>query len=203
MSVGGPETPESSGGDPFDESLCAAREGVADQIGELLETCRPYLLSIAESEFPSDLRGKLGASDLVQHTLARGVEHFDAFHGRSPEELRGWLRRILMNHLANVWKEYGTEKRQIQREQPADSDLVDGRRLPPSGEAVSHEENQRLEAALARLPDEYQQVIRLRHQENLSFAQVGAAIGKSEDAAGKIWARALERLQKELTRERT
>jgi RNA polymerase sigma-70 factor (ECF subfamily) len=194
-----PEVNQPGGADAFHDSLLAARAGAADHVGNLLDTCRPYLLSIAQSEFPSDLHGKLGASDLVQETLARGVEHFGTFQGHTQAELHGWLRKILLNHLANVWKAYGTEKRQLEREQPADSALADPYRLHPSGEAVSREESERLEAALARLPEEYRQVIRLRHQENLSFAQVGAVIGKSEDAAGKIWARALERLQKELT----
>ena len=199
MESGGTESHGPAGADVFAESLCAAREGAAEHVGRLLNTCRPYLLLIAEAEFPTDLHGKLGASDLVQETLVRGVEHFGTFQGHTQAELHGWLRKILLNHLANVWKAYGTEKRQVEREQLADSALADPHWLPPSGEAASREESQRLEAALARLPDEYQQVIRLRHQENLSFAQVGAAIGKSEDAAGKIWARALERLQKELT----
>jgi RNA polymerase sigma-70 factor (ECF subfamily) len=198
MQDGPRELNQPGGDDAFYHSLCAARKGVTEQIGELLDTCRPYLLSIAQSEFPSDLHGKLGASDLVQDTLARGVEHFGTFQGHTQAELHGWLRKILLNHLANVWKSYGTEKRQVEREQLADSALADPYWLPPSGEVAAREQSERLEAALARLPEEYQQVIRLRHRENLSFAQVGAAIGKSEDAAGKIWARALERLQKEL-----
>lgn len=198
MQRGDRESHGPCGAGAFEESLCAAREGAVEHVGELLETCRPYLLSIAHSEFPSDLHGKFGASDLVQETLVRGVEHFPAFQGHTQAELHGWLRRILLNHLANVRKAYGTEKRQVDREQPFDSGLADPHRIAPSSEAAAREESERLEAALARLPEEYQQVIRLRHQENLSFAEVGAAIGKSEDAAGKIWARALERLQKEL-----
>jgi hypothetical protein len=43
-----------------------------------------------------------------------------------------------------------------------------------------------------------QRVIHLRHRDNQSFAEIGARLGKSADAAGKVWAKALERLQREL-----
>ena len=189
---------ESSSQSAFGDSLAAVREGNAGRVGELLDFCRPYLLAIAQAELPSDLHGKVGASDLVQETLARGIEHFDDFRGVSPEELAGWLRRILLNHLANVRKAYATGKRASNREQEADSGLADGLQIDPRSELIRREEEARLETALSRLPREYQQVIRMRHQENRSFAEIGAAIDKSEDAAGKVWARALKRLRDEL-----
>ena len=41
----------------FDETLLAARAGLQDQVGTLLEQCRPYLLAIAEAELSSELGG--------------------------------------------------------------------------------------------------------------------------------------------------
>jgi len=182
----------------FGDSLALARGGAVAQIGELLETCRPYLLAIAESELPGDLHAKVGASDIVQDTLARGAEHFDDFRGHSAEELAGWLRRILLNHLANVRKSYDTDKRSVQREQPVDSGIVNSFQPSPSAEIGLVEDAQRLEAALQRLPPDYRTVIQLRHREDRSFAEIGAALGKSEDAVGKLWARAVRQLQSEL-----
>ena len=182
----------------FAETLAAARNGAAVRIGELLETCRPYLLAIALAELPTELHGKLGASDIVQETLVRGMQGFGEFQGRSSEELARWLRKILLNHLANEVKRYRTEKRQVDRERPADSKLADARQPSPSGAALSREEWDRLASAIARLPEEMQRVIHWRHRDNLSFAEIGERLGKSEDAAGKVWAKALERLQREL-----
>jgi RNA polymerase sigma-70 factor, ECF subfamily len=185
----------------FGDSLAAVREGESVRIGDVLGFCRPYLMAIAQAELPSELHGKIGASDLVQETLTRGIEHFDDFRGLTPEELAGWLRRILLNHLANVRKAYSTGKRATRREQPADSGLADRLQTDPGAELVRLEEEARLERALSNLPLEYQRVIRLRHQENRSFTEIGAALGKSEDAAGKLWARALRRLRSELRRD--
>jgi RNA polymerase sigma-70 factor (ECF subfamily) len=198
MTNGPPKAPPAGAATSFTESLAAARLGEAARIGQLLDDCRPYLLAIAQAELPSDLHGKLGASDLVQESISRGLEHFATFNGHTPEELAGWLRQILLNHHANVRKSFATEKRRVERECPADSGLADPLQFSPSREALSREEWDRLEAALAKLSDEQQQVIRLRHRENLSFAEIGERLQKSEDAAGKIWARAIEKLQREL-----
>jgi RNA polymerase sigma-70 factor (ECF subfamily) len=70
--------------------------------------------------------------------------------------------------------------------------------LSPSGEAMEHEQDQALQAALGRLPEDYRRVIALRHQEDLSFEEIGRLLQRSPDAARKLWARAIERLQEEL-----
>jgi DNA-directed RNA polymerase specialized sigma24 family protein len=41
-------------------------------------------------------------------------------------------------------------------------------------------------------------VIRLRHREGLGFAEVGAALGLSLDAARQRWLRAVQRFRREL-----
>jgi RNA polymerase sigma-70 factor, ECF subfamily len=94
--------PPSSASRPFDQSLVEARTGDAVDIGRLLESFRPYLAAIAREEFPSDLGGKLGASDVVQDTIIKGLERFSQFQGTTREEFARWLRAILRHHLANV-----------------------------------------------------------------------------------------------------
>jgi RNA polymerase sigma-70 factor (ECF subfamily) len=195
MSDRGPDSDESGADVAFAESLDVARLGDGRQVGDLVEDFRPYLLAIAEAELPSELRCKLGASDLVQDTLARGVACFPDFRGRTPEELAGWLRQILVNRLLNVRKAYGTDMRAISREVPCDSGLADDRCLSPSKLLRQDEEAARLTAALAGLPDEYRRVIELRHQENRSFSEIGELLGKTENAVSKLWARAVRELQ--------
>jgi RNA polymerase sigma-70 factor (ECF subfamily) len=48
------------------------------------------------------------------------------------------------------------------------------------------------------LPDDYRRVIELRYLEEQSFEEIGARMQRSADAARKLWARAVERLQQEL-----
>lgn len=194
-----PDFVDSRSGISFEETLDLARQGEGWQIGDLVESYRAYLLAIAEAEMPSELRCKVGASDFVQDTLTRGVERFLEFRGQTPEELAGWLRQILIHRLLNVRKAFGTEKREIKREQQNDSGLADYRNVSPSKLLLQHEESARLAEALAGLPVEYRRVIELRHQENRSFAEIAAALGKSENAVNKLWARAIRQLQQTLS----
>lgn len=170
----------------------------AAELWGLLEQCRPYLLAIAQAELPTVLQGKVGASDLVQETLARGVERWGTFQGSRPEEFARWLRTILRNQLANVREAYAADMRAVGREQPVDSGLIDLLADSPSVELQQRESDARLEAALSNLPSDYRRVVQLRYLEGRSFAEIGAALGRSETAVSKVWARALHQLQQEL-----
>jgi DNA-directed RNA polymerase specialized sigma24 family protein len=48
---------------------------------------------------------------------------------------------------------------------------------------------------LLRLPDDMKTVIELRNKEGLSFTEIGASMRCSSDAARKLWARGIERMQ--------
>jgi RNA polymerase sigma-70 factor, ECF subfamily len=156
------------------------------------------LLAIAQQETPQQLAGKLGASDLVQDAIVKGYEQFQSFEGTSREQLTCWLRQILLNHVRNVAKAYGAGKRDVAREQPVDSGMVQLGGLSPSRELMSRERQELFQGALLRLPEELRRVIELRHRENLSFAEIGRLLARSEDTGRRLWARAIRQLQIEL-----
>jgi RNA polymerase sigma-70 factor, ECF subfamily len=187
--------------------LSAARGGSREALGNLLEACRDYLLLVANQELDVDLRAKGGASDLVQQTFLEAQRDFGAFQGSSEEELLGWLRRLLVHNLADFTRRYrGTGKRRAEREVMLEADSSDAAPADalaadtpsPSGRAVAREEDEGLERALARLPEDYRQVILLRYQEEHSFDEIGELMGRSANAARKLWLRAVERLRHEL-----
>lgn len=64
----------------------------------------------------------------------------------------------------------------------------------PSALLVEKERRLELEEDLARLPDEYREVIRLARSEGLSHAEIGKHMGRSEVAARKLLSRAMARL---------
>jgi RNA polymerase sigma-70 factor (ECF subfamily) len=186
--------------------LTAARAGSVEALGQALDACRGYLLTIAHQELDADLRAKGGASDLVQETFLKAHRHFGRFHGTSEEELRAWLRRLLLNTLADFRRLYrATDKRQAAREvalQTGDSSAEAGRELAasvlsPSKTAMSNEQAAALHQVIDSLPEEYRLVLHLRHQEERSFEEIGQAMERSANAARKLWARAVERLQEE------
>jgi RNA polymerase sigma-70 factor (ECF subfamily) len=63
---------------------------------------------------------------------------------------------------------------------------------------MSQEQAQAVREALERLPEEYRQVIRLRLQDDRPFEEIGRVLGRTANAARKLWERAVERLQQEL-----
>ena len=68
----------------------------------------------------------------------------------------------------------------------------------PAEKVIVQEEMTALERAMAQLPSNYREVIRLRYDGQLTFASIGEMIGCSSEAARKLWARAIARLEKEL-----
>jgi RNA polymerase sigma-70 factor (ECF subfamily) len=185
--------------------LAAARAGSTDALGQALEGCRAYLLLIAHQELDPALRGKAGASDLVQETLADAVHDFERFEGTSADELRRWLRRLLLNNLVSFIRRYrDADKRDLAREVPLDTETqsdpergLASTAPSPSKRAMRQEQARAIQQALARLPEEYRQVLLLRFQEDLSFEEIGQRLQLSPNAARKRWARALKRLQQE------
>lgn len=179
-----------------------AREESAQALGQALEECRQYLLLVANQNLDPELRGKVGASDVVQDTFLEAQRDFGRFAGGSEEELLAWLRRILLNNMANVVRHYrDTDKRQVAREVPIDQVPVEDLQTsqtaeePPSGPVRAAEETAQLDRALEQLPEHYRQVILLRHQQHLPFEEIGQRLGRSAEAARKLWGRAVEQLQ--------
>jgi RNA polymerase sigma-70 factor (ECF subfamily) len=184
----------------FSRLLEAARGGSADALGRLLDAFRPYLRLVASLRMPDELRGPVGESDLAAETILLAVKHFDGFRGETEASLRSWLRRILINQMADARK-----RRPPGRSVPLAGSDSDSGMLPaaladtdtPSDQAMEAEEKTRLQLALARLPQHYRDVIALRQGPPvLTFPEMGARLGVSADAARQLWGRAV----KELTR---
>lgn len=185
----------------FDMLLQEAQAGDGAALGELLEGCRAYLHLLASRQLGVDLRPKLGASDLVQKTYLDVQQSFERFHGSTGAEFHAWIERILLNNLADCARQFrATEKRQVDREvplaaRPAEFVADD---TTPSQQAIHREEEEKLQVALERLPEDYRRVVLLRNQEKRPFEEIGRLMDRSTDAAKKLWARAILTLEKEM-----
>lgn len=186
--------------------LAAARAGDRRALERLTEACRPFLLKIANDDLNSGLRVKSGASDLVQEALFEGQQAFVRFLGNSEGELLIWLRHILRNNLIDEARKYREGSgRDIGKERSLNGEhgaslqrkLQTGQKTPLE-DLVGLEKQATLDHCLGRLPEEYRRAIELRHLNEKTFAQIGEALGKSADAARKVWFRALARLRKEM-----
>lgn len=190
-----------------DADIPLARSGSADALGRALEHFRDYLLAIANRQLDPALRGKGGASDIVQETFLEAQRDFGQFTGTTAAELKAWLARLMMNNVANFARHYkATDKRQVAREVglPAPTPtLPEGSGIPgdtptPSVEMMAGERAEALQKAIARLPEDYRQVINWRINEDRPFPEIAELMGRSENAVRKLWFRAIEQLQQEM-----
>jgi RNA polymerase sigma-70 factor (ECF subfamily) len=68
----------------------------------------------------------------------------------------------------------------------------------PSQQAVRREQSVLLADALARLPEEWRELLVLRHLEGLTFPEVAQRLGRTIDSVKKQWPRALAGLRRML-----
>lgn len=191
---------------PTDRLLHQAKEQSSEALGELLEHYRPYLELLARVEIGRRLQTKVDTFDLIQETFLEAKRSFPNFHGSTAAEFAAWLRTIFATRLAVLLRHYfGTKARDPRLEKPLDLQLDQTSQLldrglfaagnSPSQSLVRRERGTQLAQALASLPEDYREVIILRHMEELPFADVAARMGRSLDSVQKLWLRSLAKLR--------
>ena len=192
-----------------EQLLYLARQGEPDALGLLLNQYRGYLQLLARLQVHRRLQAKADASDVVQEAFLEAHRDFSQFRGVTENELLAWLRQILASCVAGlVRKYYGTRKRDPQLERDISDELdrssqtldrsLAANLTSPSRTAVRHEQAARLATALEKLPPDYREVIILHHQQVLSFPDVAKQMERTDEAARKLWIRALGQLRKSL-----
>ncbi|TXT34322.1 MAG: ECF subfamily RNA polymerase sigma-24 subunit [Planctomycetota bacterium] len=190
----------------FVERLNQARGGDGSAQGDLLRRFEPWLRLLARVQVESRFAAKFDASDVVQQTLLEAVKAFPQFRGSTEAELTAWLRTILAHALAHEMRRYhGTAKRDITQEVSLEAELAQsshrlGALLAESGPTPSQQVARReldvvLADILARLPEDYRDVLIFRHLENLSHDEIAARMNRSAGAVRMLWVRALAALR--------
>jgi RNA polymerase sigma-70 factor (ECF subfamily) len=189
-----------------EELLDQARGGDTSALGQLLERYRAYLTLLARLQIGRHLQGKVDCADVVQEAFLEAARHFGAFRGSSEPELAAWLRQVLAGCLSHLVRRYcGTQARDVRLERALEYDLEQSSQAinrglaavqsTPSATASRREQAVLLANALGELPDDYHEVIVLRHVEGLTFPQVAERMGRSVDSVEKLWLRAVTRLR--------
>jgi RNA polymerase sigma-70 factor (ECF subfamily) len=186
---------------PFQRALLAARAGDREALGAILKNYERVLLHAARERLPHDLQSKGGASDLIQDTFLDAQRDFPRFAGTTEADLLAWLRCLLRHNFANFVRDYRRrERRSVSREEPLRTDPLRvsaperdfvSKAPGPRSDAIRRESSERCRRALARLPDIHRELIRLRLEDDLSYAAIGARMNMSEEAARKLFGRIL------------
>jgi RNA polymerase sigma-70 factor, ECF subfamily len=192
--------------------IAQARAGDAQALQSLLARYREYARLLVRCRAKGRLQARVDSSDFVQETLLRAAQNIRQFQGTSEEEWCAWLARIAEHEVIHQMRHHlGAAKRAAARERSiaaeADDSANGASRLErwftkaqtsPSLAAMRKERSLLLTDALARLPEDYREVLILRHLEGLDFPEVAQRMERSAGAVRVLWTRALKKLREEM-----
>ncbi len=133
------------------------------------------------------------AEDLTSRVFYRALTHIKDYSDRGVP-FSAWLYRIAHNLVAN-WHRDHARRQSLALE---DVTLVGDALEMPEWVAETNEERRWLLAAIRRLPEERQELLILKFVEQLSNAEVGHIMGRTEGAIKSLYHRTLLSLRDEL-----
>lgn len=185
----------------------AARDGDTAALGRLLDQYRAYFQILAARGIGIRLGQRFNASDVVQQTMLEACRDFVQFLGNGEPELVAWLERILQRNIAQLVRDHvATQKRAIGREHSRDAAAKSdpayfepaAEHSSPSQRAMRGEDAIRLARALAELPEDQREAVRLRHLEGWSLAEIAAHFDRSLTATAGLIKRGMQKLRDKL-----
>ena len=128
------------------------------------------------------------AEEITQETFFKALESLDSFRGQS--SLKTWLCAIARNLFLSETR----KRRSLPLDElPEQDDGAPG----PEERAIRRDDSLRLHRALHALPEPYREVFSLRVFAQLSFREIGALFGKSENWACVVYHRVRKKLSQE------
>jgi RNA polymerase sigma-70 factor (ECF subfamily) len=196
-----PATPDT------DQLIEQASQGDRAAGQQLLARHRDRLRKMVRLRMDRRLAARVNPSDVVQEALVDAARKLSDYLRRRPLPFYPWLRRLAWERLVKLhWRHIRAGIRSVTREDkalpalPDESALELARRLVSPGASPSHlllreELRGRVQTALARLSENDRDVLVLRYLEQLTNADIAAALGISEGAVKMRHLRALERIR--------
>lgn len=193
-----------------DESPLTDSVAQMAQLGQILQQHRPRLLAMLRRRIDARLAKRVDAEDLLTEVFLLAGRRWQAWtttlQGRSIAQLTAaaypWLYRLALDCLIEAWRKGTRAGRDVREELPwPDRSSVEiGLGLvhagtSPSQALVREELRQSIKKVLALLPAADRELLRMRHEDELSHAEVGQVLGISENAAAVRYVRTLKKLR--------
>lgn len=191
------------------ELLERVSQGDRQALGVLFSNHRERLRRMVTFRLDHRLRGRLDPDDVLQEAYLdaeRRMQHYDP-----SESIFVWLRMVTTQTLATVHRRhFGAQIRNANREVTlhgtpmatsiAIADRFLGQLTSPSQAAMRKELASQLETALADLSPVDQDVLAMRHFEDLTNKEIAEVLDIEQNAASIRYVRAIERLKSVLNR---
>jgi len=175
-------------GDPSDAELLAAfGSGDVRAFETLIRRYQRPVLAIAR-RFARDVDD---AEDLAQRAFINASQRASGWRGRS---FKSWLFRIVVNlaknHLRDIARFERSDEAQAREPEPTASDAED--------RIARAQDQRRLREAVARLPRRQHEVLLLRIDGDLPFAEIARTLGITEVNAKVNFHHAVQNLKKQV-----
>ncbi len=189
------------------ELLRQARQGDRAALDALYRRYAPRVLAMVRANLGPKLRSKMESWDVAQSVLAASLESLDQFECRSEGALAHWLSQLVMNKIRDKADFYSAAKRDANKETQMDEQGEGATSLMaedwPSQVVELSDDLIRLESALDQLSRDHRQIIMCVKYAGMTLREAGEELGRTEEAARKLLARALAKLSEILADDQT
>ena len=184
------------------------RDGDEDALAHAFSLHRERLWRMVNFRLASALQGRVDPDDVLQEAYLAAAQRLGHFDGDSPTSAFIWLRMIVNQTLIDLHRRHvGAQMRSADREVPikvgghtpttATSMAIQlvGHRTSPSQAVARAELLTQVERAIGEMEPIDQEVLALRHFEELANSEVADALGIQQKTASIRYFRALRRLK--------
>ena len=203
-----------------DELLARLRAGNSDAVAEYAQLKRPQLVVYINNQLGYLLRSKIEPEDLVQEMIIRAVQQA-AFFAQNDRDPFGILCHFAQECIVDAHRRLvHAQKRSAKRETPLGHgggssnsskegsgggliNLLVASITSPSRALSRNDREFRMWEALADLPEEQREALRMRYYENMPSKEIAEKLGKTDGAIRVMLTRALDKLQKILATDST
>lgn len=158
-----------------------------EDVRELMRYYRPLLKEIIRRRWDRRMQRRIDPSDAMQSTWISVVQVAGERRFSDRSQFAGFLTRILCNHLETFRRRVFAKKRSVLREQ-SDGDYFEEGELSDTGvgdeildRMIREEMIEEMLCVILKLPRELQRLLRWRFRKGMTYAEIGAKLGRKED----------------------
>lgn len=188
------------------ELLAAAKQDDRSALGHLLLLHSDRLCRQISAKMPPSLERVTSIDDILQITFSTAFHDFASFEPRGTGSFYAWLKTIAEHQLQNAIRNARSQKRGGNRRQvgviQTDSgsmrdllDQLDAEMASPSLAVRKEEAFAALNVALAELPEDYREVLRLRFFCGQSLQETADIMNRTPNAIRALTDRAKKQLR--------
>jgi RNA polymerase sigma-70 factor (ECF subfamily) len=196
------------------ELLNEVRAGDDAAVDRLLARHRSAVRRMVQLRMDPVLARRVDASDIAQDVLVEAHRRLRQYLKNPLMPFHLWLRQMAKDRLIDAHRRHRVAaRRSLDREQPLDVRLPGDQstrnialelcddQLTPAAAATWRELKRRFEVACRQLEPQDQEIVMMRHFEQLSNAEAAQALELSPQAASMRYLRAIRRLRELLANE--